>query len=83
MDVIDWFGPKDVHSHDLGTIVGMITQLVQDLRRSNVQNQGKVGRNIDTVVGFDGATLGYFFNLIDECLIATKIGSRSSVGLTL
>jgi hypothetical protein len=64
-------------------IVGLITQLVQGMGEFNVQKHGKVGRSIDAVVGLDGATLGHFFDLLDECWIATAIGSRSSVGLRL
>jgi hypothetical protein len=51
------FEHEEVHSHGLGMMVGLITQLVQDLRRSNVQRHGKMGQSVEVVVGWGGETL--------------------------
>jgi len=79
----DCFEHEDANCHGLNVTIRLITQLVQGMGELNVQKQGYVGQSTDATVGWDGATLGHFDNILNQGWIATTIGSCNTIGLRL
>jgi hypothetical protein len=46
-----------VHSHSLGVMVGLDTQLVQDMCGSNVWNYAQMSKSIHSLIYLGGTTL--------------------------